>query len=100
MQSPRHLGASPKGLILFSFIRFTSARYGPIGALKANSAWGADKICRRPLGDPQGDIGALPDALHELMDKTSAYHATDRGYAAPSPRPFILCYIPVQIPAL
>src|SRR6266853_1099336 len=70
MQSPRHLGASPKGLILFSFIRFTSARYGPIRALEANSAWGADKICRRPLGDPQGDIGALRDALHELMWKS------------------------------
>jgi len=86
MQSPRHLGASPKGLILFSFIRFTSARYGPIRALEANSAWGADKICRRPLGDPQGDIGALRDALHELMWKASASSATDRDCAAPRPR--------------
>src|SRR5216683_3260298 len=67
MQSPRHVSASAKGLILFSFIRFTSARYGPIRALEANSARGADKICRRPPGDPQGDIGALRDALHELM---------------------------------
>jgi len=53
-------------LILFSFIRFTCARYEPIRALEANSAWGPDKICRRPLGDPQGDIGALRAASNNL----------------------------------
>ena len=66
MQSPRHVSVSHKGLILFSFIRFTCARYEPIRALEANSAWGPDKICRRPLGDPQGDIGALRAASNNL----------------------------------
>src|SRR6266404_178299 len=97
MQSPRHVSASAKGLILFSFIRFTSARYGPIRALEANSAWGADKICRRPPGDPQGDIGALRDALHELMWKASASSATERDCAAPRPRSLLAGGSPGQV---